>query len=202
MNLQELLADYGISVSLYQWVILPLLIFFARIMDVSINTLRVIFMLSGRKYIATLLGFFEALVWLLAISQILQNLENFLTYLAYAGGFASGIFAGMYIENKLALGNLIIRLITVKDASVLIQRFSERSLRFTVLDGVGNKGPVSVIFLVIRRQQLEEVTALVESTNPQAMFTVESVKSVKEFSEALHIPRTVRYSFFRNITRR
>ncbi len=155
-------------------------------------------MLGGKKVIATVLGFFEALVWLLAISQILQNLENFLTYIAYAGGFAGGIYAGMYIENRLALGNLIIRLITVKDASELIAKLREKDFRFTVVDGQGNKGYVSVLFLIIRRHQLREVSKLVESTNPHAIFTVESVKSVKEFSEALHLPRPDRFSFFRN----
>ncbi len=84
----------SIDPEFFGYIILPLLIFLARIMDVSINTMRIIFMLNGKKFISTILGFFEALIWLIAISQIFQNLDSVITYLAYAGGFAAGISGG------------------------------------------------------------------------------------------------------------
>ena len=80
---------------LFKWVLLPILIFLARVTDVSINTVRVIFMLNGRRYLSTVLGFFESLIWLMAISQILQNVDNPVSYLAYSGGFATGVLVGM-----------------------------------------------------------------------------------------------------------
>ncbi len=85
-------------------------------MDVSINTIRIIFMLQSKKAISTFLGFFESLIWILAISQIFQNITSWPTYLAYASGFASGIFVGMIIEEKLAIGRVVVRVITRQPA--------------------------------------------------------------------------------------
>jgi len=92
MDLSETL---DISPELLNLLIIPFLIFIARVFDVSINTLRIIFMLNGKKYSASFLGFFESMIWLLAISQIFQNLGSWQTYIAYAGGYACGIFVGM-----------------------------------------------------------------------------------------------------------
>ncbi len=177
----------------FRLIVIPLLIFFARIADVSINTVRVIYMLNGKRFISTVLGFCEALIWLLAIGQILQNLDSWISYIAYAGGFASGIFVGMLIEERLALGNVIVRIITQKDAAKLIGKFREHKYRLTVVDAEGNMGPVNIIFLIVSRQALKEVTELVEITNPQAVFTVESIKSVKYLTQG--IPETIPDSF-------
>ncbi|GAE87820.1 hypothetical protein JCM21531_1220 [Acetivibrio straminisolvens JCM 21531] len=81
-----------------------MLIFFSRIIDVTIGTIRIIFVSRGKKYLAPVLGFFEVLVWIVAISQVMQNLNNFACYFAYAAGFATGTFVGIIIEEKLAIG--------------------------------------------------------------------------------------------------
>ena len=100
--MKEFFLSYGISEWTFSYILLPFLIFFARILDVSINTIRIIFVMNGRKGISTFLGFFESLIWLLAIGQIFQNIDNPASYIAYPLGFASGIFVGMFIEEKLA----------------------------------------------------------------------------------------------------
>ncbi len=79
------------SSDLFSYAILPLLIFLARICDVSIGTLRIIFVSKGVKKVAPVLGFFEVLIWIIAISKIMQNLDNYVNYIAYAAGFATGI---------------------------------------------------------------------------------------------------------------
>ncbi len=186
----------------FKWIILPLLIFLARVSDVSINTVRVIFMLNGRRFLSTALGFFESLIWLMAISQILQNVTNPVTYLAYSGGFATGIYVGMLIEERLAIGNVIIRIISQNDATEMINNLRDYGLRTTVLDAEGNHGPVSVLFLITKRQQLEEVTEIVEKTNPMAVFTVEGVKSVREISGMMPPEEPIRFSFFRGLIRK
>ena len=89
---------------LYGWVVLPLLIFVARIMDVSIGTSRVIFVSRGYRVLAAVAGFWEVLIWLLAIGQIMQNLDNPMCYLAYAGGFAMGNYIGITLTNKMSWG--------------------------------------------------------------------------------------------------
>ena len=94
---------------LFSYVLMPLLIFLARICDVSIGTMRIIFVSKGKRNIAPILGFFEVLIWITAISKIMQNLDNYVNYIAYAAGFATGNFVGMIIEEKLAMGIQMIR---------------------------------------------------------------------------------------------
>jgi uncharacterized protein YebE (UPF0316 family) len=111
----------------FAWVILPLLIFAARICDVTLGTLRIIFVSRGKKLLAPLLGFFEVSIWLLAISQIMQNLNNPVCFLAYAGGFAMGNFVGILIEDKLAMGILVIRIFLVKGDQGMKGAFTTRA---------------------------------------------------------------------------
>ncbi|MFZ5970134.1 MAG: DUF5698 domain-containing protein [Bacteroidota bacterium] len=110
----------GVTDGVFSFVILPFLIFFARICDVSINTVRIIYMLGGRRYTATLLGFFEAFIWLLVIREIFKHLDNWLCYVAYPAGFAMGIFVGMIIEERIAYGKVIVRIITRKEVIGLL----------------------------------------------------------------------------------
>lgn len=123
MNLSEII---DVDPEILNLVIIPILIFIARVCDVSINTLRIIFMLNSKKYTATVLGFFESAIWLLAISQIFQNLGSWQTFLAYASGYAMGIFVGMIIEERLAIGNVVVRVITAKPSEELVAFFKEK----------------------------------------------------------------------------
>ncbi|WP_052297463.1 DUF5698 domain-containing protein [Flexistipes sinusarabici] len=97
-----------------------LLIFVARICDVTIGTLRIIFVARGMRYFASFLGFFEILIWIVVVAKVMGNEVNMYAYLAYAAGFSVGNFIGISIENKIAMGNLIVRVITGKDAYVII----------------------------------------------------------------------------------
>ncbi|HER42916.1 MAG TPA: hypothetical protein ENO08_00460, partial [Candidatus Eisenbacteria bacterium] len=83
-----------IDSELFKWVVLPLLIILARVIDVTIGTIRIVFVSRGHKVIAPILGFFEVLIWLLAIGQIMRNLSNFMCYIAYGTGFALGTYMG------------------------------------------------------------------------------------------------------------
>jgi uncharacterized protein YebE (UPF0316 family) len=170
----------GIDPEMFSLVVLPILIFLARITDVSINTLRIIFMLHGKKLISTVFGFFESLIWLIAISQIFQNLDSAVTYLAYAGGFATGILVGMLIEEKLALGRVIVRVITRVSAEDLISYFDKNSYRYSYVDAFSDEGEVNIIFTVIKRDKLKETIKIIKSYNPQAFYTVEGVKKVSD----------------------
>ncbi|HEX2991004.1 MAG TPA: DUF5698 domain-containing protein, partial [Anaerolineales bacterium] len=88
----------------FTWVILPLIIFLTRVLDVTLGTLRIIFISRGRKYLAPLLGFIEVLIWITVVSQIIGGASNFAAYFAYAAGFAVGNYVGMWIEERLAIG--------------------------------------------------------------------------------------------------
>jgi len=163
---------------IYMYLILPLFIFIARIMDVTIGTIRIILVSKGWKNWAPYLGFFEVFIWILAISRIMQNLDNILCYITYAGGFAAGNYVGMIIEEKMALGILLIRIITQKDASPLIKSLQQEGYGTTILDATGAKERVHVIYSIIKRAEFKKVVHLINEFNPNAFYSIEDLRFV------------------------
>lgn len=166
--------------SLFTWVLLPLLIFLARVCDVTIGTIRILFLSRGDKILAPVLGFFEVLIWLLAIGQIMQNLSNIMCYLAYATGFAFGNFVGIIIEEKLALGKIIVRIITQKEAGELIGSLRSSGFGVTSIKALGVQGRVHVLYSIIERCDIERIIRIIHRFNPKAFYTLEDVRYVKE----------------------
>jgi len=164
---------------LYSSIIIPLLIFCARIADVSIGTIRLIFISRGLKYLAPIVGFFEILIWLLAIGQIMKNLSNPACYIAYAGGFAMGNFVGMLIAEKLSLGLALIRVVTKKDAAELVGYLKSSDYGVTSVDGHGTAGQVKVVFTIVPRREVQSVANLIKKFNPQAFYSIEEVGFVE-----------------------
>jgi uncharacterized protein YebE (UPF0316 family) len=167
-----------IDSEVFRWVILPLLIFSARIVDVSLQTMRILFISKGRKLLAPLLGFFEVLIWLMAIAQIMRNLTNPLYYFAYGLGFAAGTYAGLMIEERLAIGVVLLRVITQKDASPLVARLRQDEFGVTCIDAEGQSGRVKIIFVVLDRHDLPRVVDTIRRYNPAAFYSVEDIRSV------------------------
>jgi uncharacterized protein YebE (UPF0316 family) len=165
---------------IFTWVILPILIFFARIMDQTIGTMRLIFLSKGMKYIAPFLGFFEVIIWLLAVGQIMQHLDNWLSYVAYGAGFATGNFIGMLLEEKISLGTVIIRVILSRQSPELINELKTQNFGLTLVDAEGAKGSVKLIFSIIRRKELSNFIDTIHQYNPNAFYTIEDVKSANE----------------------
>ncbi|PKP01517.1 MAG: hypothetical protein CVU14_05035 [Bacteroidetes bacterium HGW-Bacteroidetes-9] len=165
---------------IFTWVVLPLLIFLARISDQTIGTLRLIFISKGQKMLAPLLGFFEVIIWLIAVGQIMKHLDNILCYVAYGGGFAMGNYIGMVVEEKLSLGNLLVRIIPKKDTSDLIAYLRENNFGVTSVPAEGSKGKVDIVFTIIKRKELEDVVAIINRFNPNAFYTIEDVKAINE----------------------
>ena len=174
------MADPVASSDLFAWVILPLLIFFFRICDVSLGTIRVIFIAKGLKYIAPIIGFFEVIIWLLAIGQVMNNVSNVACYIAYGGGFAAGTLLGMTVEERLSIGTVVVRVISNEDISGLLLFLRAHSFGVTIADGEGSKGKVKIILSVIKRQDLEEVVRGIQHHLPGTFYSIEEIKSVAE----------------------
>ena len=164
----------------YTWFVLPFLIFVARVADVSMGTVRVIFVSKGLKYLAPIVGFFEILIWLLAIGQIMKNLSSPVCYIAYAGGFATGNFIGITIAEKLSLGVALIRVITQKDALPLVEYLKAENHGVTCVDGHGSSGQVKVVFTIVPRREVFSVVALIKRYNPHAFYSIEEVGFVEK----------------------
>jgi len=180
---------FGVSPTIFSLVILPLFIFLARIIDVSINTIRIIYTLGGQKWTSTILGFFESVIWLLAIGQIFENLDSWISYLAYAGGYALGIATGMMIEERLALGKLVVRVISIAPFEELVAYMQSQGLRFTIVDGETSHGSGQILFTVVNRDQLSQFLDEVNQYHPNSFYTVEGVKKASETGFGQEIPR-------------
>ncbi len=164
----------------YPYIILPILIFLARITDVTVGTLRILFISKGYRFIAPLLGFIEVLIWITAMKEIMQNLSNVVTYIAYAGGFAMGNFIGMIVENKLSLGLVAVRVIT-DNATEIAQALDKKNYGITVLEGEGNEGKkVKIIFSILNRKHLDDVLGIIKEYNPMAFYSVEDIRTVSD----------------------
>lgn len=170
----------GVDPAIMDWVIIPALIFFARICDVTLGTLRIVFVSKGDKTVAPILGFLEVLIWLVAITQVMENLSNVASYLAWAGGFAMGNFLGLRVEQKLALGQMVVRVITVEPADKLISMLSGHGYRLTCVDARGTRGKVSLLFMIVKRKKLQHVLDIIRNYNPQAFYSIEDVRSVSD----------------------
>ena len=162
----------------YTYILIPVLIFFARIADQSIGTLRIIFLSKGYKFIGPILGFFEVIIWLLAMGQIMQHLNNIWCYLAYGAGFATGNYIGMILEERLSLGTVLVRIVPKKDTTDLVTSLTLGNFGVTHLNAEGPKGPVKIVLTIVKRKQLGQIIQLINFHNPNAFYTIEEIKLV------------------------
>ena len=164
----------------YTWVLLPFIIFLTRVLDVTLGTLRIIFVSRGRKVLAPLLGFVEVLIWITVVSQVVGGARNFAAYLAYAAGFAVGNYVGMFIEEKLAIGTLVVRIILSRQGKTLVDHLRQAGFGVTQVDGQGASGQVLLVYTIVMRKELERVIDIIEAVSPKSFFTVEELRSVRE----------------------
>jgi len=174
--MSELQSFYDSGI--FTYFILPLLIFLARICDVTIGTLRIVMVAKGQKFLAPVLGFFEVLIWIITMSKVVQNLDNCMCYIGYAGGFATGNLIGLLLEEKLALGSVKIQIITQKDAALLIEALKNSGYGITFHDAQGGTEKVSIIHTIINRSAINKVEEIIRNYNPKAFYSIEDVKFV------------------------
>ena len=169
----------GFDTPFFNYFILPLLIFLARITDQTIGTIRLIYAAKGFKYIAPVVGFFESFIWLTAISQIMKHLDNIYCYVAFAGGFAMGNFFGIFLEQKISIGVVLVRVILQKYEAALGENLKAAGFGFTLIDATGREGSVKLIFSTINRRELKKYLKIVHEIRPNAFYTVEDIRHVK-----------------------
>ena len=175
-SLIESLSDFD----WYVWVGLPLLIFLARVFDVTLGTLRIIFTSRGMRNLAPVLGFIETFVWIIAVSSLVKHAQNVAAYVGYAGGFAMGTFVGMMIENRLAMGTVTFRAIIRRNVKELTETLVEAGFGITIVDGRGSSGKVKIIYTTVKRQDLPAVIDIFHRLVPGAFLSVEEVRSTEQ----------------------
>jgi len=152
---------------------IPLLIFFARICDVPIGTVRVILVVQGHRWASAILGFFEVMIWALAVGGVIHYLTNPFALVAYGAGFSAGTLIGMMVEEKIAIGLRMVRIINPNREVNVAAALRDAGYKVTKIDGEGQKGPVEITFFTVKRRRLRETMALVEKVAPDAFVTIE-----------------------------
>jgi len=156
-----------------------ILIFLARVVDVSVGTFRIILVSRGYRSIAPFLGFIEVLIWITAIGQIFKNLNGFVSYIFYAAGFATGTFVGMKLESLVSIGFQSLRIITTEKVTALPLTLREEGFGITTVNGRGMKGEVMVIYTTVPRSRVKHILDIVEALEPNSFITIEDVRSFK-----------------------
>lgn len=163
-------------IDLYPW-LLPVVVFFGRICDVTLGTLRIIFVSKGEKYKAPIVGFFEVFIWVVIISQIFSHANSVIAYLAYAGGYATGNYVGILVENKIAFGFQLFRIYTRKDGAELTLLLNQKGIGSTFIRGKGAVSEVGIVETVISRKGTQTVTAIINEFDPDAFYVIEDIRS-------------------------
>lgn len=160
----------------HQWA-LPLIIFFGRICDVTLGTLRIIFVSKGERTKAPIVGFFEVFIWVVVISQIFAHANDLIAYLSYAAGYAAGNYVGIMVENKIAFGFQLFRVYTRKDGQELARLLNSNGFGSTCIKGQGAVSEVSIIETVVSRKAVRRVTQIIDEFDPTTFYLVEDIRS-------------------------
>lgn len=164
----------------FHWVIMPLIIYLCRVSDVTLGTLRNLFLSKNFKTLVPIVGFFEVMIWLVAVSQVLSHMDNFMCYAGWGLGYATGIIIGIKIDERLGLGLQMLRIITHKPCDEFVSALNRENLGATIIDGYGAKGPVKMVYLIIKRTDFKKVSSLIQTYNPDAFYTIEDVKEASK----------------------
>ncbi|MBN1537315.1 MAG: DUF2179 domain-containing protein [Anaerolineales bacterium] len=180
MDAMNILSQSLSNADTYTLIILPILIFFARVIDVTLGTMRIIMVSRGRRKIAPILGFVEVFIWIVAIGQMMSHLEGINSFIGYAAGFAAGNYVGMIIEDKVALGTVMVRIFLSGGSKELIRDLTSAGFGVTSFEGHGSSGPVTEVFTTVRRKEIRHVFSIAHRVNPKAFITVEDTRTVEE----------------------
>jgi len=159
----------------YSVILMCLLIIFARITDVALGTIRTVNVIQGRRGIVWVLGLFEMLIWVFAVSRVIANLNEPLYAVSYAVGFATGNIVGMAIESRVALGNQVVQVFT-REGQNIAMRLRSEGFRVTSFAGEGRDGPIDMLFIEIPRKKTRDVTLFVREMDPKSFYTIADVR--------------------------
>lgn len=182
----------------HQTLLLGVLILLARIFDVGVGTMRTINIVHGRTTTAFFLGFFEISLWLFVISTVLGRImQQPILGIFYALGFSLGNVVGIKLEKKLAMGNIILRVISHNHTGEMAKRVRESGYAVTEFRGEGFSGPVVELFIVCRRRDMEQIISIVKKLEPEAFYITEHAGNVSKLYRPLTPPVTGWRSIFK-----
>lgn len=162
-----------------QDILMALGIFMLRVVNQSLDTLRVVMMLRGRRMETWILGFIETVIFVVALGSVISGLDNVLNIIGYSAGFATGTTVGMWVEDRLAIGFINLRIVSPKRGTAMVQHLREAGYGVTEIPARGKDGMVSLLNLSVRRKEVDQVQALVESVDSTAFITSEETRPLR-----------------------
>ena len=150
-----------------------LIIFSLRLADQSLGTMRALLVAKNKPIYAALIGLVESAIWIVAISQVIKDIDDPVLIGAYAAGFAAGTILGTYIERIVGVGNIVVRVFTASNSPSVAETLRDSGHGVTVIDGEGKDGPVKIYLCVIPRRKLKSVLSMIEEINPNAYITTD-----------------------------
>ena len=161
--------------------IATLSIFLLRLLDQTLGTLRILYVNKGKPLFGAILGFIESAIWIVAISQVIQDLNDPFLIFGYALGFAAGTIMGSYIENTIAIGDIVVRIFVPKDSDSekVAKELRINGLGVTIINGEGMQGEVTIAWCVTPRKRLKEVIRIISEITPDAYVTTEPTNPTK-----------------------
>ena len=150
-----------------------LIIFSLRLADQSLGTMRALLVAKNKPIYAALIGLVESAIWIVAISQVIKDIDDPVLIGAYAAGFAAGTILGTYIERIVGVGNIVVRVFTPSNSPSVAETLRDNGHGVTVIDGEGKEGPVKIYLCVIPRRKLKSVLSMIEKINPNAYITTD-----------------------------
>ncbi|HEY1407936.1 MAG TPA: DUF5698 domain-containing protein [Promineifilum sp.] len=154
-------------------------IFVLRVIGIAISTLRVLAMMRGKKLAAFVAGFFEVLTYVIAIGEVVNNLDNVWNILGYCLGFCVGTVIGMMLDERTASGFANVRIISRYKVQNIVEEIHKAGYGATVGWGHGRGGTVGMILAVVRRKEAEQLIRIAEEVDSSAFVTVEDTRSVR-----------------------
>jgi len=191
---------------LLNWIIIPIVIFISRILDVSLDTLKVVFVAQGFKKLAVLSNFLGTLVWIVIVRQVITNMENPIWLVAYALGASTGTYVGLIISDKMAIGKVSIRANIRNNPDKLIKTLRKKGFGVTVVEAHGRTTKSKLLHSVIKAKDIKKYVKTIEANNPKAFYTIENIRSAnqgiftqseKSFSSRNLITRLTSFGFRR-----
>jgi len=166
---------------LFTWQILgtTLLIFLVRVLSITMDTLRFMLTMRGKRGISWFLGFFESILFVLTVGAVLDDMTNFLYIIGYSAGFATGNVVGIYLERKLALGYSHISVISKNKGAEVVKVLRDNDFAVTEIPAQGKDGPVCISDLSVRRKDIADVEKIIQDTDPEAFITIEDVTPLR-----------------------
>jgi uncharacterized protein YebE (UPF0316 family) len=154
-------------------------IFVLRVSDMTLDTLRLLFVVRGKKGISWVLGFFQSAIFVIAITSVLSNLDNPINIVGYAAGFATGNVLGMWIEERLAVGHVKLSIVSSSRGTLLSDDLRKAGFAVTLIPARGKDGKVSMLSVSVRRRDVPRVEELVRREDPDAFVIAEDVRPLR-----------------------